>query len=165
MKYLLINRHAESPWSNFNVSDHDRELSDKGFKEASDMGKRLFKKNISFDLMLSSSATRALTTCQLIALEVKYPIEKIEVDSAIYGADVEGLKSTVQNISDDVKSLAVFGHNPTFHAISNELYEKNIPRFPTCSMLYMSFNTDEWGKCFESLNKSIFFDFPKKATQ
>ena len=165
MKYLLINRHAESPWSNFNVSDHGRELSDNGFKEASCMGKRLFKKNISFDLMLASSATRALTTCQLIALEIKYPIENIRIDNAIYGADVESLKSIIQSTPNNIESLAVFGHNPTFHEISNELHEENILRFSPCSMLYVSFSTDDWKECFKVPGKSIFFDFPQKVIQ
>ena len=159
MKYLLINRHAKSPWLNLNISDHDRELNDRGFKDASDMGKRLFKKNISFDLMLTSSAARALVTCQLIASEIRYPIEKIEINSAIYGADIVGLKNIIKNTPNSIQSLAVFGHNPTLHGISEELHKKNILKFPTCSMLYVSFDTSEWRECFESENKSIFFYF------
>ena len=77
MKYLLINRHAKSPWNNLNVSDHDRELSEKGVSDALEMGGRLVKREVSFDLMISSTAIRALTTSQLIASRLNYPLYKI----------------------------------------------------------------------------------------
>jgi len=165
LKYLLVNRHAKSSWLNFNVSDHDRELNDKGFKDASDMGNRLSQKNISFDLMLTSSATRALTTCQLIALEIDYPIEKIEINSAIYGSEVEELKNIIKNTDDSVKSLAIFGHNPTFQALSEELYEKGIVKFSECSMLYILFEAQSWNQCFNADKKILFFDFPESKEQ
>ena len=80
MKHLLICRHAKSPWAALSVADYDRERNDEGSKEASDMGARLLDRKVFLDLILTSSATRALTTSQLIASEIKYPLEKIKTD-------------------------------------------------------------------------------------
>ena len=164
MKYLLINRHAKSPWKNLNVSDHDRELDETGFSDALMMGKRLFDKSISFDLMLTSSATRALTTCQLIASEIKYPLENIKVDSSIYGSGIEDIQKIICAIdSDSVESLAIFGHNPTFHILSEKVSGQVIQKFPTCGMMYIQFDTHKWSNCFNSNVETIFFDFPKNG--
>ena len=60
MKFLLLNRHANSPWKGQSVSDHDRELDEAGFNEADLMGKRLLDKGVSFDSMVTSSALSCL---------------------------------------------------------------------------------------------------------
>ena len=142
------------------MTDHERELSDKGFKECEEMCGKIKQKKISFDLMLSSSANRAFTTCQLIASEIKYPLDKIQVCSNIYGANKDSLKNIIKNTSDHVDSLAVYGHNPAFHLLAEELYNENIYQFPPCSMIYVSFDVDYWINCFEGNREFIFFHFP-----
>ena len=161
MKYLLINRHAKSPWNNLNVSDHDRELSEKGVSDALEMGGRLVKREVSFDLMISSTAIRALTTSQLIASRLNYPLYKIVENKDIYGADLDCLKKIIRRLEEEVVSVAMFGHNPTFHILAEHLSKSGIERFPTCSMIYVAFDTDDWANCFERNYETIFFDYPK----
>ena len=162
MKYLLINRHAKSPWNNLSVSDHDRELNKKGVSDALEMGRRLVEKDMSFDLMISSTAIRALTTCQLIASKLNYPLDKIDQNKSIYGADLDCLKKIVEKLKEEVDSVAIFGHNPTLHLLAEYLSENTIERFPTCSMLYVVFDSEDWSSCFESSYEVLFFDYPKK---
>ena len=45
MKILILVRHAKSSHSFDVSSDFDRPLNDRGFREASEMGKKLLKKN------------------------------------------------------------------------------------------------------------------------
>lgn len=163
MKYLLINRHAKSPWNNFNISDHDRELNSQGVSDALSMGKRLLDKKISFNLIVASSATRALTTSQLIASEINYPLDEIRVEKGIYGANSDDLKDIIHEIDNDVNSLAIFGHNPTLHMLSEELSGKKIMKFPTCSMAYFEFKTDDWKKINKCDRKMLFFDCPNNG--
>ena len=131
MKHLLINRHAKSPWNNLNISDHDRSLNEKGVSDALEMGQRLANKNMSFDLMVSSTAIRALTTCQLIASKLKYPLDEIVQNRGIYGADLNCLKEIVQNFEKEITYVAIFGHNPAFHLLAEQLSGNGIERFPT----------------------------------
>ena len=160
MKYLLLNRHANSLSAGFKISDHERELSDIGFEECKLMGEKIRKKEISFDLMLSSSASRAFMTCRLIASEVNYPMDKIQVSRDIYGANKDLLKSIIKQTSDNIGALAVYGHNPAFHLLAEELYNKNINQFPTCSMIYVLFKVDCWINCFEGDRETIFLISP-----
>ncbi len=165
MKYLLINRHAKSPWNNLNVSDHDRSLNEKGVSDALEMGQRLVNKDMSFDLMVSSSAIRALTTCQLIASKLKYPLDEIVQDRGIYEADLSCLKKTVRSFEKENSYVAIFGHNPAFHLLAEELSNNGIERFPTCAMMYIAFDVEDWSNCFDSSCKVLFFDYPKNTSK
>ena len=161
MKYLLINRHAKSPWVNLNVSDHERRLSDKGVSDASMMGRRLRDRKISFDLMLTSSATRALTTCQLIATQINYPLYDISVNKDIYSSNSDSLKNIIFETDNNINSLALFGHNPTLHTLSEQLSAEKLSRFPTCSMVYFKFKTNDWSDLIKCERKMLFFDYPE----
>ena len=50
------------------------------------MGKRLGKRGVKPDLLVSSPALRALTTAQLIAVEIGYPRKDIVVDERMYAS-------------------------------------------------------------------------------
>src|SRR5437016_3853420 len=60
MKTLFLIRHAKSSWDDPALSDKDRPLSDRGRRDAPKMGKRLAKRDVKPDLILSSPARRAL---------------------------------------------------------------------------------------------------------
>ena len=147
------------------MNDHDRPLNEIGFQDSSMMGKRLHEKQISFDLMLTSTAIRALTTCQLIAAEIGYSLENILTNKDIYGANVELLKEIISSTdSDKVESLSVFGHNPTLHILAEELSKGKVDKFPPCSMVYIKFDTDRWLNVFNSNQEVVFFDSPQSIS-
>ena len=62
MKTLILVRHAKSSWDDSALPDKDRPLGDRGKRDAPKMGKRLAKRDVKPDLILSSPARRALTT-------------------------------------------------------------------------------------------------------
>ena len=67
MKTLFLIRHAKSSWDDTALPDKDRPLDDRGRRDAPKMGKRLAKRDVKPDLILSSPARRALTTAEVIA--------------------------------------------------------------------------------------------------
>ena len=72
MKILILVRHAKSSHSFDVSSDFDRPLNDRGFREASEMGKKLIKKNTRIDQFVSSPALRAKTTAELFVSRKKF---------------------------------------------------------------------------------------------
>jgi phosphohistidine phosphatase len=77
MKTLYVIRHAKSSWDDPTLSDFDRPLNKRGKRDAPAMGKRLVHDDrVVPDLLLSSPAERALTTCKIIAEEIHYPSGK-----------------------------------------------------------------------------------------
>src|SRR2546429_8999216 len=85
MKTLFLIRHAKSSWDDTALPDKDRPLGDRGRRDAPKMGKRLAKRDVKPDLILSSPATRALKTAEVIAKKVEFKRKDIGVDDRLYG--------------------------------------------------------------------------------
>ena len=73
MKNLILIRHAKSSWDNPWQDDHDRPLAERGLRDAPRMAKRLKQKGIFPDIMLSSTALRAIETAKITAQELSFP--------------------------------------------------------------------------------------------
>ncbi|MTI19740.1 histidine phosphatase family protein [Fulvivirga sp. RKSG066] len=161
MKTLYLIRHAKSSWKFPELSDAERPLNKRGKRDAPDMGKRLKNKGLFPDLMLSSPANRALTTCQMIAKALDYPKEAIETDRRVYHAGVSELLRVVQGIDDTWNTVCLFGHNPGFTDFANELTHSDIYNIPTCGVFACSFDVDSWKDVGYGKGKRTHYDFPK----
>ena len=75
MKTLFLIRHAKSSWDDTALPDKDRPLADRGRRDAPKMGKRLAKRDVKPDLILSSPARRALTTAEIVAKKLDYKLK------------------------------------------------------------------------------------------
>ena len=91
MKMLFLVRHAKSSWDDTALPDKDRPLDDRGKRDAPKMGKRLAKRDVKPDLILSSPAKRALTTAEIIAKKLDYKLKDIVVDDRLYAGAVNVL--------------------------------------------------------------------------
>lgn len=163
MMTLYLVRHAKSSWDNPDLSDFDRPLNDKGRLDAPHMGKRLKDKGIRPDLMLTSPANRAHSTCKLIAAELGYPGENIKTDRRIYHAEEEDLLKVLQELNDTQKEVMLFGHNPGFTTFANSLFNKHIPNLPTCGIVMGHLNIKSWSEIKFGCGHLEFTDFPKKS--
>ena len=95
MKQLTVVRHAKSSWDYPDLADHDRPLNKRGERDAPAMGDRLAARGYRPELVISSSANRALTTATAIADAIGYPPDQIVVEERIYGIDVSRLVALV----------------------------------------------------------------------
>src|SRR5438128_760349 len=100
MRLLTLVRHAKSSWDHAGLSDFERPLNDRGRRDAPLMAQRLMRLPPRPDLLLSSPATRALTTARLFAETLAIPVEKIGVDSRIYDAAPETLLRVARDLDD-----------------------------------------------------------------
>ena len=162
MKTLYIIRHAKSSWDNPLLDDFERPLNKRGEGDAPRMGKRLKDKHVLPDLMLSSPATRALTTCQKIADVLGYSHEKIKTNDNLYHAEDEEILSIVKEIKDKYNVVLLFGHNPGLTEFVNRLANSFINNIPTCGIAACSLNIDSWKDADWKKASLEFFDYPKK---
>jgi len=82
MKKLYYVRHGLSQANVDNVwtGQSETELTKEGIKQASARGRDMNKNAIKVDLIISSPLSRALHTARLIAKEIGYPENKIEIN-------------------------------------------------------------------------------------
>jgi phosphohistidine phosphatase len=121
MKTLFLIRHAKSSWDDTALPDKDRPLSDRGRRDAPKMGKRLAKRDVKPDLILSSPARRALTTAEIIAKKLDYKRKNIVVADRLYSGAVHDLLNVVQKLGDKLQRVMLFGHNPELTELAHRL--------------------------------------------
>jgi len=161
MKVLILVRHAKSSWADAGLKDIDRPLNERGKKDAPDMAKRLKERGIKVDLFVSSPARRARRTARLFAEEFDVKKEDIQLVDDLYLATQMAFKETVNNLKNDVATVALFSHNPGITEYANSLANVRIDDMPTCGVFAVQADTDKWKDFDEVEKKFLFFDYPK----
>jgi phosphohistidine phosphatase len=160
-KVLYIARHAKSSWDDPGVSDHDRDLMEKGIGRTKLVAGYLSEKGVKPDLIISSSALRARKTAGIIAAELGYPDKDIQIESKIYGADEDDLFEILFSLPDDVNSVMLVGHNPTFTYFANYFLKEELEWMPTSSVVGIEFKTGKWEKIANAKKSVKFVVTPK----
>lgn len=161
MKTLYIVRHAKSSWENAELSDPQRPLLEKGKKRTKLIIDYFLNNDLKVDLIISSPAVRAYDTAKIIAHALSYPEAKIIKDNSIYHANAEQLFNQFYDVSDQVRSLMIVGHNPTLTNFANHFLENKIDSLPTSGVVCVDFNTDKWDEIPDVKGKSRFVLTPK----
>jgi phosphohistidine phosphatase len=156
MKILILVRHAKSSHSMGFSNDFDRPLNDRGFRDAAEMGKKLFKKNTRIDQFVSSPAARAKTTAELFVAEFDRKLKEILFVPSLYHADAETFFEVVRGLEDQYNNIALFSHNPGITDFASSLSSTHIDNMPTGSVFAVTAATDSW-KDFSKAEKSFLF--------
>jgi phosphohistidine phosphatase len=162
MKTLYLIRHAKSSWDDLLLGDFDRPLNKRGRSDAPKMGKRLKERDVHPDLLLSSPAERALSTCMIIAEKIGYSLTNVHTDQRLYHASEDKLLAIVREFNDANDEVVIFGHNPGLtdfvNKLSHELVTDNIP---TCGIVCIRLPLESWKEAKWGKGEVDFFDFPK----
>ena len=160
-KQLFIIRHAKSDWS-FDVSDFERPLNFRGFKNAPEMAMRLVQYTILPQYLVSSPAKRAITTAQIFAEHLRIPVSDIQTDDRIYEALPNTLLQLINGLDNRYDRVALFGHNPGFTLLANYLADDYIADIPTCGIVHIRFDSiDDWASVSGGTGTMAWFTYPK----
>jgi phosphohistidine phosphatase len=158
----LICRHAKSSWHEASLNDFDRPLNKRGERDAPEMGKRLLRRGIRPDLILSSPAARAKATATHYAEQLGYPLERLHYNPSQYAATVPVLIGLVQGVDPAVHTLLLVGHNPESTALANVLGGLAIDNIPTSGIVALEFALATWQEVTAGKGALLFFDCPKQ---
>ncbi|WP_297335483.1 histidine phosphatase family protein [Algoriphagus sp.] len=159
MKKIILIRHAKSAWNQPSLVDHDRPLAPRGLNAAPEMGKRLAKKGIHPDRIITSTAERARSTAQFIAAELNATENSIWLVKELYHATAQTLISTLKNLPESVQTVILVGHNPGMNELVYHLGGR-IENLPTAGVFAVK-STAQW-KDFNPKQVDFWFlDFPK----
>ena len=162
MKTLYLIRHAKSSWEDDTLSDFHRPLNRRGKTDAPKMGRLFKEKGILPDTIISSPALRALTTAGILAGEMGFDTAAIVQEKRIYEAGVSTLMQIIREIDDGHDSAMLFGHNPGFTWLANDLGSEMIDNVPTLGAVTIHLAIDHWKETEASVGSLHAFDFPKK---
>ena len=160
-KTLVLVRHAKSSWTESGLSDHDRPLNERGKRDAPFMAKRMAESGLAIDLIVSSSANRALTTAKHYADALNIAHTDIQVVPSIYEADVRQLMDAINALDDAHSTVVMFGHNPGFSYLIQYL-NGSMLHMPTNGVAHLEINVNSWANVGTGSATLIDFDYPKK---
>ncbi len=107
---LILLRHAKSDWSG-DEADIARPLAKRGRLQAPEAGRWLAAHIDSIDVAVVSPASRSRSTWDLVAAELDVP-PRTRIDDRLYTASGDELLTVVRELSDDIATVVLVGHNP-----------------------------------------------------
>lgn len=161
MKELYIVRHAKSSWDFPDLPDEERPLLEKGKKRTKLVIDYLLENNISIDLIISSHAVRARETAAILAHALNYPEDNIMISKNVYHGNDESFFNLFYDLSNDIESVMIVGHNPTMTNFANRFLERKIDWLPTSGIVSVKFVTDNWNQVPLANKKVEFLITPK----
>ena len=148
-KSLYLLRHAKAESATLQFSDEDRALTPKGIDDVKKLATKLVKKDIGFDLILTSPAIRAITTAQIISNRLDHKQRFLEVDKKLYQADCTTLLTIASKLHKKIKSVMLVGHNPALEDFAAYMTGESVS-MQTCSLIEFTFELKDW-KDFEKV--------------
>lgn len=166
MKSLYLVRHAQAALRKADLPDFERTLVKAGEKTSVNMAKKFKKQGLSPDLLISSTASRALETAHIFAKVLGYPIEKIMVKEELYHEmDPESLLAIIRKVDSKYESLMLFGHNPAFTELAGYLISDFQENMPKTAIVGMKFLRRNWKYLSQGDGKLTLFDYPKRMAK
>lgn len=112
---LVLLRHGKSAYPD-GVADHDRPLASRGIREAGLAGDWLRANAPEIDAVLCSTATRTRQTLARTGIEAP-----VRYSDRLYDTTPGVVIGEINEVSDDVSTLLIVGHEPTMSELARIL--------------------------------------------
>lgn len=143
MKHLILIRHAETAEKVTGQTDKDRELTTAGMRQAATVGHFLKNQSVAIDIIISSAASRAAMTAQLIAEQLDRGSDIVVVDDELYQASVGTIFEMLRN-GDQYHNIAIVGHNPAISYFSEFITDSVVEEMYPATVLILKFDIGNW---------------------
>lgn len=162
MKALSLIRHAKSSWTYPELTDFERPLNDRGRRDAPRMAQRLARELGRKPLrLLSSPATRAITTARVFAEALGLDLEAVQIEPRIYDASRKTLLELVNGLPDSAAQVLLFGHNPGLSELAHTLADCPFDEIPTCAVVRLELEIPSWKKAVPGSGRLGAYLYPK----
>jgi len=146
---LLLVRHAQAQEIFFKELDLERNLTNIGIQHAMKLGKYLYNESKIPDIIVCSTASRAVITAELIGEQVGFDAEDIVKNVTLYQASVRIFLKAINVLDKNWKYVAMVGHNPTILYLAEYLTGGTIDSLKPGGIVEVSFPFNNWEKVSE----------------
>ncbi|MBX3446066.1 MAG: histidine phosphatase family protein [Parvibaculaceae bacterium] len=168
MKRLCLLRHAKSDWGDPSKDDFDRPLNARGEKAAAFMADWISHSPYRPDVILCSSAERALATCAPLCNALGDGVPVIYRDE-LYHAMPDEMLEQIHNAPDEANTLLVVAHNPGLvllaMALADDPDDETALRIaygvPTGGFIVFDFDVARWDDIRDGNGRPVFFGRPR----
>lgn len=129
-RHLVVVRHARAEAPEAGGPDHARSLTDRGVRDARELGQWLKQQGVHPDVVLCSPAARTRETWAGITEGSGYGT-LVEHDQRIYNAGIDGLLAVLREVDDKRRTVVLLGHAPGMPWLAAALTEgaADLPNF------------------------------------
>lgn len=126
------------------------------------MAARLAACDLRPQLLLTSSAERAVSTTKLIQPALATPTTALRIDPRIYLASPGQILAVIEEQDDAIDSIVLVGHNPGLTQLSNMLVpELYLPNLPTAGAVAVECATEHWADISAAAYRLHHYDYPR----
>ena len=147
-------RHGKSSWE-YDVSDAQRPLKSRGKSDAKLVASKFIKISDLPEVIFSSPAKRALSTCKIVVEKLGLSENSIKINHDLYDFGGESVINFVRSLPRDINSVMIFGHNHAFTSIANLYGSKYIANLPTSGLVKINIEIDDWKNLKEGTTEFI----------
>jgi phosphohistidine phosphatase len=143
---LVLLRHAKTEQVP-GKPDHDRELTDRGVRDAAAAGTWLRDQGIAAELVICSTSRRTRQTWEFAARGGAHT-EFVEYRRSVYQGGTTGILETIREDAGEVRTLVVVGHAPTIPDLASGLtdgagsHDAHVAMgegYPTCGLAVLRY--------------------------
>ena len=156
MRQLVLIRHAKSSWK-YDVTDAERPLKKRGLRDAALVSKSFKKEGFLPDIIFSSHANRALTTCKIFVKNLHLDEKMIHITEELYDFGGQNVMNFIKNIDNSYEKVMIFGHNHAFTSICNIFGDQFIDNLPTSGLVVINFDVTSWQDVKKGVTKLTIF--------
>ena len=84
------------------------------------------------------------------------------MDERLYATDADMLLGVIGELSDKLKCVMLFGHNPEFADLAQRLSNK-AALMPTCAVARVHVRATSWASIGSTKPTEVLLDYPKKV--
>lgn len=158
MKTLYLVRHAKSSWKH-DVDDHKRPLKERGERDGQLVSNKVKTEIEPPQKMISSDATRALSTAHFFKKALDVSDENFETNHELYDFSGQNVMRIIKSLDDSLDSVMIFGHNHAFTSVVNMLGNQYIDNVPTSGFVMLQFEESKWSDI--TTGKTVKTIFPR----
>lgn len=143
MKKLTLIRHGKSSWD-YDVSDRDRPLKERGIRDAGRVAERYRSKVVGVDFVISSPAIRALHTAQIFCRTWDWGSNRFEIREEAYDFAGNRLMDMIRRFTPECTHVVLVGHNEALTNLVNSLGDQHLDNLPTAGLAELVFPSEDW---------------------
>jgi len=156
MKSLILIRHAKSSWEH-DVTDRERPLKKRGNKDAVLVSKAFRMRFIEPDVVFSSPANRALSTCHIFLEQLEIDKINLKIAEDLYDFGGESVINFLKHLDERYQKVMIFGHNNAFTSICNIFGDNFIENLPTSGLAIIDFEVNSWQDIQNGTTRALIF--------
>jgi len=142
MRELQLYRHAKAEKALPGMMDRERQLSEEGELQARYIGGLLHDLDVRPDIVLASTAERALATAKITMHASSCRARIVELPQ-LFDAEVDTYMESIRQNGDEHERIAVVGHNPVIEEFVERLVGRHI-ELKTGYLARILIDIDNW---------------------